>query len=259
MIFRRGDDRVVCIGSKNGSFFLLDSDTLDVLGGGAQRRQLLPVDADTGAALPTVDAGGGENMWGVFGTAAVHFGLRKLFVGLGGYSGVGDYTVTPFVRALDWSTLADAWPTAVQSVGGHNVVRYTTAQPPLYTNPNDAGLSSPAVVNDVVFVSTSQTALYALRASDGFCLWQAPGMPPGGWPDYCLGPAIYGNYVVVGAARHVLIYYLPSWRPPWPPWWDFPWWRLFEPVPPWPPPWPPPPPPPLQPFGPDALEGKLEG
>jgi outer membrane protein assembly factor BamB len=261
MIFRRGADRVVCIGSKNGSFFLLDPNTLQVLGGGAQRRQLLPLDANTNGPLPTVDNVGGENMWGVFGTAAVHSDLGKLYVGLGGYDGIGDYTVTPFVRALDWNTLADAWPAAVQSVGGHNVVRYTTAKPPLYTNPGEAGLSSPAVVNDVVFVSTSKTALYALRADNGLCLWQAPGMPPGGWPDYCLGPAIYGNYVVVGAASKVLIYHLPGWRPPWPPWppWRYPWWLVEERFPPLPP-WPPPPPPPPELPGPEVLlEAEFEG
>ena len=248
-IFNRGGSEVVCIGSKNGSFFLLDPATLQVLGGGAQRRQLLPRHAATGAALPTVDPTGGvgENRWGVMATAAVHRRSGKLFVGLGGYMGIDDYRVTPFVRALDWNTLADAWPTTVATIDGNPVSRYSAAQPPLYTTPGEAGLSSPAVVNDVVFVSTSKTALYALRVDNGLCLWNAPGMPSGGWPDFCLGPAIYGNYVVVGAARKVLIYHLPRRYWPWhqvvfEPWWA----RYIEVFPPFPPP--PPPPDILPPF-----------
>jgi outer membrane protein assembly factor BamB len=253
MIFSRGVDRVVCIGSKNGSFFLLDPVNLTVLA----RRQLLPKDAVTDATINTVDPHPGyqaENKWGVLGTAAVHSSGR-LFVGLGGYVGIDDYRVTPFVRAMDWNTLADAWPTANDIIGGNTVTRYSSARPPLYTTPGEGGLSSPAVVNDVVFVSTSRTGLYALAVNTGFCLWQAPGMPPGGWPDFCLGPAIYDNWVVVGAASKVLIYHLPR-RKPWPPWWwDDPWrWRLSELWPPkrWPEPWPPPPPP--DPFGPRVID-----
>jgi outer membrane protein assembly factor BamB len=254
MIFRRGAQRVVCIGSKNGSFFLLDPVNLNVLA----RRQLLPKDALTGATIPTVDPHAGfqgENKWGVLGTAAVHSASGKLFVGLGGYVGIDDYRVTPFVRALDWNTLADAWPTANAVVGANTVSRYSAAQPPLYTTPGEGGLSSPAVVNDVLFVSTSKTGLYALSVANGLCLWQAPGMPAGGWPNFCLGPAVYGDWVVVGAASKVLIYHLPH-RRPWPPWWwDEPWWqRYIEIVPPWPPP------PPPDPFGPreiDAVVGPL--
>jgi outer membrane protein assembly factor BamB len=250
MIFRRAADRVVCIGSKNGSFFLLDPVNLTVLA----RRQLLPKDAGTNATIASVDPHVGfpsENKWGVLGTAAVHSGLGLLFVGLGGYQGIDDYRVTPFVRALDWDTLADGWPTANDVVGANTVTRYSSARPPLYSTSGEAGLSSPAVVNDVLFVSTSKTALYALSVDTGFCLWQAPGMPPGGWPDFCLGPAVYDNWVVVGAASKVLIYHLPRGRP-WPPWWwDDPWWLWRREVPPWPGPWPPPPPP--DPFGPRAI------
>lgn len=235
MIYDRGDRRVLCIGSKNGSFFLLDPDTMQVLDGGTRRRQLLPK-TTAGDVIPTVAAGPyggydavGENKWGVMGTATVHAGLGKLYVGLGGYSGIGDQTVTPFVRALDWHTLDDAWPNTVDTVNGRQVVRYTTARPPLYTS-SEAGLSSPAVCNDVVFVSTHKTALYALDAATGLCLWSAPGMPAGGWPTYCLGPAIYGKYVVVGAGHEVRIYALttPIRLPPIP--YPIPW------------PWPPPPP-----------------
>jgi outer membrane protein assembly factor BamB len=94
-------------------------------------------------------------------------------------------------------------------VGADGVARYTIPVPPMYSSP-EAGLSSPATVNDVVFVSTSKTALYALDAATGLCLWSAPGQPAGGWPVYALGPAIYGNFVVHGAGQKVFIYKLPS-------------------------------------------------
>src|SRR5439155_9777501 len=73
MLFTRGGARVLAIGSKSGAFFLLDPATMTVLGPNG-RRHLLPKDAVTGAHLPGVDPGGagvGENMFGVFGTAAV--------------------------------------------------------------------------------------------------------------------------------------------------------------------------------------------
>jgi len=139
-------------------------------------------------------------MYGVFGTAAIHYGLGRLFVGVGGYGGAIDTPTTPFVRALDWTTLNDAWPTAV---GGDGVTRYT-APGPLYANPGEVGLSSPAVVNDVVFASTDRPGLYALSATTGLCLWSATGLSPG----YILGPAVYGNMVVVGSGNSVKVYSL---------------------------------------------------
>ncbi len=86
----------------------------------------------------------------------------------------------------------------------------------------EVGLSSPAVVNDVVFVSTGvtpyetpplQAGLYALAADTGLCLWSAGDLPSNVW---CLGPAVSGDYVVVGAGSQINIYTL--W---W--WWTFPW------------------------------------
>jgi hypothetical protein len=181
-------------------------------------RQLLPKDAVTGALIPTVDPhiGFPENKWGVMATAAVHDGLGIIYVGLGGYSGIDDYRVTPFMRALDWETLEDAWVTQVDTVGANQVSRYVDARPPMYTNPTEAGLSSPAVVNDVVFVSTSTVAspqkanLYALDAADGHCLWAAPTINITAEYPYCLGPAIYGNHVVIGAGNRVYIYKLSN-------------------------------------------------
>ena len=184
-IFTRGSTQVLGIGSKNGSFFLLDPATMSVLA----RRQLLPYDSG-GNPFPQIDPGAGENMYGVMGTATVHRGLGRLFIGLGGYSGAIDINTTPFMRAVDWNTLADAWVTA-----GANPPKYTVPVPPMYTTPGETGLSSPAVVNDVVFISTSKPAMYCLDAATGACLWLAPGIGVG---NYAMGPAIYGNYVVVG-------------------------------------------------------------
>jgi outer membrane protein assembly factor BamB len=208
-VFTHGGHRVVGFGSKNGSYFLLDAHDLSIIA----RRQLLPrsggngTPTDRGTAIGTVvpTGGAGENKWGVMGTAAMHSGLGTLFVGLGGYAGIGDSTKTPFMRAVDWDTLLDKWTTTV--TGG--VARYTVPVPPMYSS-SEAGLSSPAVVNDVVFIATSKCALYALDAATGLCLWSAPGLPAGGWPNYALGPAIYGNYVVAGAGKKVYIYKLPT-------------------------------------------------
>lgn len=206
-MFTRRGQRVVAFGSKNGSFFLLDPDNLALIA----RRQLLPraggsgLPGDRGTAIPTVapiEPPYFENLWGIYATPAVHPRLGRLYVGLGGREDITDQAKTPFVRALDWNTLEDAWPTRV---GADDVSRYTTASPPLYTS-FEVGLSSPAVVNDVVFMSTNKTALYALDAATGLCLWSASGLPFS-WP--ALGPAIYGNYVVMGAENNVYIYKLP--------------------------------------------------
>lgn len=226
ILWRDTNDRVVAIGSKNGGFFLLDPDSLAPIA----KRQLLPkaggsgLPGDRGTPISSVvpTGGEGENSWGVFGTSAVHYRSGRLFVGLGGYSGIADQDKTPFLRALDWNTLQDAWPTIV---GRDNVSRYANTTPPMYTS-NEAGLSSPAVVNDVVFISTHKTALYALDVDTGLCLWSAPGLPDGGWPIYALGPAIYGNYVIIGAGNSIYIYRLSGspiyWKPPEVivPWWE---------------------------------------
>jgi outer membrane protein assembly factor BamB len=143
-------------------------------------------------------------------TPAVSGSLGRIFVGLGGYAGIGDSSKTPFMRALDWNNLHDAWST---TLGADGVTRYNTTNPPMYLT-GEAGLSAPAVVNDVVFVSTSKTALYALSADTGVCLWSASTSSLGG--SYSLGPAIYGDYVVLGAGNTVYIYKLRRryWIPP---------------------------------------------
>jgi len=101
------------------------------------------------------------------------------------------------MRALDYDTLKDAWPT-----DGGDPKRYTKARPPMYTNATESGLSSPAVVNDVVFMATTNVSVYAFSVADGTMLWsdqlgeQTTGMN-GGY-GYCMGPAVCGDYVVAG-------------------------------------------------------------
>jgi outer membrane protein assembly factor BamB len=205
-VFSHAGQRVVGYGSKNGSYFLLDTHDLSVIA----RRQMLarqggsgsPGDRGAGIASVVPTGGSGENLYGIFGTAALHTGLGTVFVAVGGYGGA-DGSKTPFMRAVNWGSLVDKWTTVV---GGDGVARYTVPAPPMYTS-DETGLSSPAVVNDVVFVSTSKSALYALDAATGLCLWSAPGLPGG---QFSLGPAVYGNYVVNGAGKTVYIYKLPK-------------------------------------------------
>jgi outer membrane protein assembly factor BamB len=213
--------RVVGVGCKNGSFHLLDADTLAPI----KCRQLLPTYND-GTQIPTVDPhpdkkqtdtnvqnprianrrsdlDDGENYSGIYSTAAIHPGSRKIFVGIGGnnYHPVAagiDTDNTPFIRALDYNTLDDAWP-----VDQGNPPRYAKGRPPLYTNSSESGLSSPAVVNDVVFMATTYVSLYAFSVSDGTLLFEDRlGEQTGGFNGgygYCMGPAVCGNYVVAGA------------------------------------------------------------
>jgi glucose dehydrogenase len=219
-LFDLGNQRAVGVGCKNGSFHVLDADTLAPV----KWRQLLPT--NNGTQIPTVDphpsnaqaAGNvqnprianrqsdtddGENYSGIYSTAAIHPPSRKIFVGIGGnnYHSVAagiDTANTPFIRALDYATLDDAWP-----VDTGNPPRYTKASPPLYTNVTESGLASPAVVNDVVFMTTTFVSLYALSVADGTMLFQDQlGEQTTGFNGgygYCIGPAVCGDYVVAGA------------------------------------------------------------
>jgi outer membrane protein assembly factor BamB len=217
MLYTLNGRRVVAAGCKNGGFFVLDAKTMRLV----NERQLLPYYND-GTQIPTVDPHVPasdpnldewvpneisntvlqENFYGTYSTPAVHSGLRRLFMGIGGnnYHNVAagiDCTTTPFMRVMDWETLADVWP-----MDDSNPRRYVKPQPPMYAVAGESGLSSPAVVNDVVFCSTSIVALYAFSAHDGTLLWrhqlgeQTGGMN-GGF-GYCLGPTIEGKYVVAG-------------------------------------------------------------
>jgi outer membrane protein assembly factor BamB len=195
-LYTRASRRLLGIGSKSGSYFVLDADTMAIVA----RRQLLPYDQN-GAPFPGIDPNavppdGGENTFGVFGTAAVHSALGRLYIGVGGYNGSIDSTTTPFLRVVDCDTLADAWATT-----GTNPPMYTLPVPPMYTNAREAGLSSPALVNDVVLAATTRPALYAFSANTGLLLWTADGMGPPAPANYVVGPAVSGDNVIVGQAK----------------------------------------------------------
>ena len=211
--------KVVGLGCKNGSYMICDAKTLKIIAW----RQMLPTMND-GSQIPTVDPHGpdtssnpspfvtneqsnaedAENFHGTYSTAALCTPQQKLFIGLGGNNyhfiapGI-DYQTTPFMRAMHWATLADAWPTA------GDPPKYTKASAAMYQNAGESGISVPAVVNDVVFMATTQVALYAFDAADGTLLWSDMvnfGGQTGGFMGgygYCMGPAIWGDYVVAGA------------------------------------------------------------
>jgi outer membrane protein assembly factor BamB len=101
--------------------------------------------------------------------------------------------------------------------------RYVEARPPMYNTDlvgAESGLMAPAVVNDVVFCSTSKISVYAFASKTGKMLWEDQlGSQTGGMNGgygYCMGPAVSGNYVVAGALVAGLkggvlrIYSLPS-------------------------------------------------
>lgn len=211
--------RVVAVGCKNGGFMVCDAKSLDIIAS----RSLLPKMND-GTQIPRIDphppldlqntiapllsndvsnANFGENYFGPFNTAAVDPVSGTLFVALGGpnyhLQGPGiDSDTTPFMRAIDWQTLADKWP-----MDQSDPPRYANVGQSMYQNPGESGLSSPAVVNDVVFVTTSWVGIYAYKVADGTLLWSdligsQTGALNGGY-GYCLGPAIWGDYVVAGA------------------------------------------------------------
>ncbi len=165
-----------------------------------------------------------ENYSGVFGAPAVIPSSGLIFVGMGGpnYHNASpgiDYQSTPFMRAIQWNpgdkTLADAWQMAPATfqlpTGPVTVERYvkpaipTAAQGDLamYNTPGEASIGSPAIANDVVFVGTHYVALYAFDAADGTLLWSDPlgqqTLGLNGGYGYCMGPAIWQNYVVAGA------------------------------------------------------------
>ncbi len=217
-LFTVNGRRVVAAGCKNGGFFVLDAATLELL----NWRQLLPYYND-GTQIPSVDPHVGpndqrldpfvpnrmsddtdqENYSGTYSTAAVNVALGRVYIGVGGnnYHNVEagiDYATTPFLRALDWQTLEDAW-----AMDDSNPRLYIESQPPMYRTPGESGLSSPLVVNDLVFCSTSKVAVYAFDAYSGKMLWHDPlGEQTGGMNGgygYCLGPAISGDYMVAGA------------------------------------------------------------
>jgi outer membrane protein assembly factor BamB len=228
-IFTRNGQKVVGIGCKNGAYMILDAQTLELVI--LPSRQMLPY-YNNGGQIPTVDPHGDdmatnpnprrtndesnapapptdpnyttENYSGTYSTAAIHPGTERLFIGIGGNNyhflapGI-DSDTTPFMRAMDWNTLKDAWPMDENA----DPQRYLKASPPMYATAGESGISVPAVVNDVVFVATTKISLYAFDVNDGTCLWQDDlGSPTQGFCGgygYCMGPAIWQDYVVAGA------------------------------------------------------------
>jgi hypothetical protein len=174
------------------------------------------VDNETSNATP------GENFSGVFNTAALYPGSTdnpqtisaRFFIGMGGpnYHNASpgiDFNSTPFMRAIDFESkqLVDAWPMdqgdPPKYLNASHIDEANGITAGMYTIAGECGLSSPAVVNDVVFCSTSKVSIYAFAVSDGKLLWWDDlGMQTDGFNGgygYCLGPAIWKNYVVAGA------------------------------------------------------------
>ena len=227
-----GAQKVVILTCKNGGFFVLDADSLKLV----KWRHMLPFMND-GSLIATVDRHPadpnainpdvtndesnktpGENFSGAFNTAAFYPGSKtvspRFFIGLGGpnYHNASpgiDYTTTPFMRALDFNSpqLVDAWPMDNSDprkyVNCTHIDNSTGVFAGMYTSAGECGLSSPAVVNDVVFCTTSKIAIYAFDVSNGKLLWWDDlGMQTDGYNGgygYCLGAAIWKDYVVAGA------------------------------------------------------------
>lgn len=228
-LFTQAGQPMVAVANKNGTLFLLSATDLSVI----KTRQLLPYDVN-GQRIPSVDLHTNstalvpsvpancvsdntpaENYSGVFGAPAVDPANGIIFVGMGGpnYHSASpgiDYQSTPFMRAVRWDTLEDAWPlepftfTPGNNLAPVTVMRYAAAGAgaAMYQNPGEACIGSPAVANDVVFVGTHNVSLYAFNAATGQLLWSDDlGMPTqglnGGY-GYCMGPAVWQNYVVAG-------------------------------------------------------------
>ena len=219
IVFTRGGKKVLAIGCKNGAFLLIDAQTMQII----RWRQLLPYYNDK-TQIPTVDPHGpdtssdpnpripneesnkiqAENFHGTYSTAAVHPGLGRLYIQVSGnnYHSIAagiDYETTPFLRAMDWDTLNDAW-----ELDNGNPQKYVRLRPRrCIRRPVKASMPSPAVVNDVVFIATTKVS-YArsMRRTGrryGTTTWGCRQVGFSGGYGYCLGPAAAGNYIVAGA------------------------------------------------------------
>jgi outer membrane protein assembly factor BamB len=183
-------DRVVGIGGKSGSYFLLTADGLSRIAG----RQLLPYKNGqpiSGPAGGSINSGGD---YGIFTAASVDNVGGRLFVAMGG---AVDSASTPILRALRWGDLNDAWPTAISD----GVTRYSVpGAQQLYQSWPKPKLcySSPLIVNGVVLVTTSAyspspAAIYAFDCASGATLWSDA------VDQLSLGPALWpGGVIAVG-------------------------------------------------------------
>ncbi len=126
--------------------------------------------------------------------------LGRLFIPMGGSV---DNSSTPFLRAVDWETLDDAWPTHIVS----GIVQYAMPDTPLYGGDNAFGVPySPALANNVVLatkVSTNATAIYAFDTTKGTCLWQDVALPIA---SNSLGPVIADDLVILAGNSSLIVY-----------------------------------------------------
>ena len=171
---------------------MLDADTLEL----KKWRQLLPYQND-GTWIPTVDQHPadpnalnphvdndesnntpGENFSGVFNTAVFYSGPADSpptvpplsFIGMGvpNYHNASpgiDFNSAPFMRAIDFNSekLVDFWPVdkgdPPKYLNASHVDETNCIFAGMYTSAGECGLSSPAVVNDVVFCTTTKVSL----------------------------------------------------------------------------------------------------
>lgn len=237
VIFNLEGEKVVCITCKNGGVFVLDADTLELkkwrqlLPYHNDGTWVETVDPHPNPGSPILNLAvsnedsnltPSENYSGVFNTAALYPGSDdnpqtislRLFIGIGGpnYHNASpgiDFNSTPFMRAVDLTAdkLQDAWP--LDNSDPQRYVNASAMDPNIntnvgmYTTAGESGLGSPTVVNDLVFCATSKVSIYAFDVRDGTLLWwdnlgsQTDGYN-GGY-GYCIGPAVWKNYVVAGA------------------------------------------------------------
>jgi hypothetical protein len=206
---------LVAVGNKAGSFFVLDGSNVQLFSG---PRQLLPrLGGDGfrqtfGTALSAIDKHdkSTENQEGIYAAAAwsptSSAGVQALFVPLTGVN-----YPTSFLRALNAETLVDIWPTEQNSDG---VTIYSDTNPPMYSQTDGLGAAcDPAVVNDLVFVSPAtpvSPSFYALAADTGKQCWADTNFSPVSdqFGPHILGPAISGNFVVVGYRNGLYVYQL---------------------------------------------------
>lgn len=220
-------DRVVGIGGKSGSYFLLEAEGLNKIAG----RQLIPYKDGNpilGSSGASINSGGD---YGIFSAASVDAARGWLFVVMGN---AVDSASTPILRALRWNDLMDAWPTTVTD----GIIKYDVpgAQQLYQTWPETASqaanwrltkvtASSPAIVNGVVLVTTwayatklvdppqtpsprTPAAIYAFDCANGALLWSDA------VDDGSLGPALWPGGVVAGGGRTLRRWVVQPTNPP---------------------------------------------
>lgn len=222
-------DRVVGIGGKSGSYFLLEADGLKKIAG----RQLLPYKYGkpiTDASGNSINQGGD---YGIFSAASVDAAGGRLFVVMGN---AVDAASTPILRVLRWNDLNDAWPTVLTD----GIIKYdvpgaqqlyqtwpeTTAQAAVWRL-TKCTASSPCIVNGVVLATTwaytslippppppavpkpgAPAAIYAFDCSSGTILWSDA------LDEGSLGPAIWPGGLLAAGGRTLRRWVVEPTNPP---------------------------------------------